>query len=297
MWTRLSVARSLTAALALLTTACISPPASPPTATSADGLSIRYDTHGSGEPALVFVHGWSCDRSYWDAQVPYFAERYRVVTVDLGGHGESGLERDTWSIEAFGQDVAAVVEQLDLDDVVLVGHSMGGPVAVEAALLLGTRVAGIVGVDTFQDLSGRVSEEQVEEWMQPFRDDFAARTQAFVPTMFAPGSDSAFVARITDDMASAPPAIGTAAIQAFYDWWNHTADMSLPALRAPMRTLNADLYPTDVEAGRAFVPSFDAVIMPGVGHFLMMEAPDTFNPLLEEIIEGLPRAIAPASER
>jgi pimeloyl-ACP methyl ester carboxylesterase len=295
MRTRPAPARLVTVVLTLLVVACALPPASTPAATSADGLTIRYEEHGNGEPALVFVHGWSCDRSYWDAQVPYFSDRYRVVTVDLGGHGESGLEREVWSIEAFGQDVAAVVEQLDLHDVVLVGHSMGGPVTVEAALLLGDRAVGIIGVDTFHDLSERWSEEAVEAWMQPFRDDYAARARTLVPTMFAPGSDSAFVARITADMASAPPAVGTGAMMAYNVWWNAKADTSLPALSMPVRALNADLYPTDVEAGRAYVPSFDAVIMPGVGHFLMMEDPETFNGLLEGILEDLPRAAEPAS--
>lgn len=58
---------------------------------SADGLPVRYEVLGDGTPALVFVHGWSCDRRYWDGQVGYFADRHRVVAIDLAGHGESGL--------------------------------------------------------------------------------------------------------------------------------------------------------------------------------------------------------------
>jgi pimeloyl-ACP methyl ester carboxylesterase len=79
-----------------------------------DNVAISYDVQGEGEPALVFVHGWSCDKSYWRLQVPYFAKRHKVVTIDLGGHGESGIGRETWTMEAFGKDVAAVVEELEL---------------------------------------------------------------------------------------------------------------------------------------------------------------------------------------
>jgi len=70
-------------------------------AISADGVSIAYEVRGEGEPALVFVHGWCCDRSYWDAQLPYFAQKYKVVAIDLTGHGESGLDRKEWTMGAF----------------------------------------------------------------------------------------------------------------------------------------------------------------------------------------------------
>ena len=60
---------------------------------SSDGVDIHYEVHGEGEPTLVFIHGWSCDRSYWQAQVEYFAKQYQVITIDLAGHGESGTNR------------------------------------------------------------------------------------------------------------------------------------------------------------------------------------------------------------
>jgi sigma-B regulation protein RsbQ len=88
-------------------------------AKAADGVEIRYEAAGSGEPALVFVHGWSCNRSYWRAQMDHFAAYHRVVAVDLGGHGESGLGRKDWTMAAFGGDVRAVVEALGLKRVVL----------------------------------------------------------------------------------------------------------------------------------------------------------------------------------
>ena len=97
-------------------------------AISFDGIPISYRVHGNGSPALIFIHGWSCDQSYWDKQVPYFARKYKVVKIDLVGHGDSGLGRKNWTIIAFAEDVAAVVNKLDLDQCVLVGHSMGGPV-------------------------------------------------------------------------------------------------------------------------------------------------------------------------
>ena len=81
---------------------------------SADGLSIAYRVEGNGNPTLVFIPGVSCDKSYWDPQVSHFAQKYRVVAIDLAGQGESGLNRERWTMEAFGEDVAAVVNHLNL---------------------------------------------------------------------------------------------------------------------------------------------------------------------------------------
>jgi hypothetical protein len=90
-------------------------------AISADGNEIHYQVQGQGKPALIFIHGWCCDRSYWDAQLPYFAQKYIVVAIDLAGHGESGLDRKEWTMGAFGEDVVAVVNKLNLEQVVLIG--------------------------------------------------------------------------------------------------------------------------------------------------------------------------------
>ena len=115
---------------------------------SFDGVPLLYDVDGLGSPALVFVHGWSCDRTYWERQFDHFKSEHLVVMLDLAGHGESGLDRTAWSMEAFGKDVASVVEKLDLNKVVLIGHSMGGTVILEAAQILPSRISALVPVDT-----------------------------------------------------------------------------------------------------------------------------------------------------
>ena len=95
-----------------------------------DGVQIHYETGGSGSPDLVFIHGWNCDRSYWSAQLPVFASTHQVMAIDLAGHGDSGVNRENWSMANFGADVAAVAQALQLEDIILVGHSMGGQVAL-----------------------------------------------------------------------------------------------------------------------------------------------------------------------
>src|SRR4029450_134409 len=103
-------------------------------ARSKDGVPIHYHVRGEGDPALVLVHCWACDLHLWDGPAATLASRYQVVTLDLAGQGESGHSRGEWTMVAFGEDVCAVVEALDLRRAVLVGHSLGGPVVLEAAI-------------------------------------------------------------------------------------------------------------------------------------------------------------------
>ncbi len=162
------------------------PPPAPPSwevgsATSADGIPIRYQVSGKGPVSVVFVHGWACDRSYWREQLDHFARQYRVVALDLAGHGESGVERRQWTIEAFGRDVVTVMEALNLRRVVLVGHSMGGPVAVETARVAPEIVLGLVGVDTFHDPEAPgMTGEAIQRSVQRFQDDFATAMRNLV---------------------------------------------------------------------------------------------------------------------
>ena len=260
--------------------------AAPGRAASADGVAIAYDAHGAGTPALVFVHGWSCDRTYWKGQLEPLGRRYRVVAIDLAGHGESGTNRQAWTIAAFGADVAAVVEKLGLERVVLIGHSMGGDVIVEAARRLRGRVAGLVWVDVYRKLDAPPTAERIEAFVAPFRADFAERTRAFVRGMFPATADKSLVEWIAADMSSAPKDIALAAMVSA-----HSNAREMPAalaeLKLPTIAINPDHPPTDFESLKRH--GVEVVLIPGVGHFPMMEDPERFNRVLGSVIEKLPR--------
>lgn len=251
---------------------------------SDDNVEISYDARGKGKPALVFVHGWCCDERYWSYQVPYFASQYRVVTIDLAGHGLSGIDRRNWTIEAFGGDVVAVVEKLDLERVILIGHSMGGSVIIEAARRMPDRVVGLVGVDTLHNVETRYSRGQVEEFISGFKEDFRKNTQAFVRDMFSAGTDPNIVEKIVEDMSSAPPWVAISSLRGYF---HYDIMKALKEVKVAIYCINSDLLETNVEVNRRHTVSFDVKLMPGMGHFIMIENPDTFNRLLDEVISEL----------
>jgi pimeloyl-ACP methyl ester carboxylesterase len=248
---------------------------------SADNVMIHYKSYGEGDRALVFVHCWSCDSKYWDAQIEAFRDKYRVVTLDLAGHGESGMERADWTMQAYGSDVAAVVKKLDLKDVILVGHSMGGPVIIEAAHQMQDRVTAIVGVDVYQDFQQRYPEEDMNAMLAPFETDFTGMTREFTASMFPEDADSSLVAWVTEDMSSAPPEV---AIPSIRNVIGYDALPSLKGMKIPIRAISSDKFPTNVKGNKEVAYSFEVVYMPGCGHFLHMEDPHTFNQHLDDII-------------
>lgn len=253
-------------------------------ATSADGVPIHYDVYPQNSPVLLFVHGWCCDRSYWQKQIAHFSAQYSIVTMDLAGHGASGLEREAWTIPAFAEDVVAVVEALDLAQVLLIGHAYAGAVIVEAALRMPTRVVGLVAVDAFRSFDPPRTPEAMEALLAPFRANFVETMHPFVGTMFALTADPILKEWIINDMAAAPPqvAIGAGAGQNSYI---PQMERALQALQVPMTAILSDFLPIDQAAAQQHRITVEVIV--GTGHFPMLEKPDTFNHLLEKVVQAM----------
>ena len=250
-----------------------------------DGVQIHYESGGRGSPALIFIHGWNCDRSYWSAQLLVFAATHQVVALDLAGHGDSGVNREAWSMANFGADVAAVADTLQLEDIILVGHSMGGQVALEAARLLKGRVKMVVGADTLNDVSLRYADEQIAEMLAAMEADFPGTVDGMVrSSFFLPTSDPALIDQIARDMSAAPPAAGIGALEGIARWYNEDVEQSLADIDVPIRLINSDYSPTNTRAGQALTASFEVMLMSGVGHFVMQEDPAQFNAIMAELL-------------
>lgn len=255
---------------------------------SEDGVSIHYDLRGDGKTTLIFVHGWCCDRHIWDRQADHLSACYRVVCPDLAGHGESGQDRKKFTIAAFGQDVVAVVNHLGLDRVVLIGHSMGGGVIVEAARHLGGGVIGLVGVDTLWDVDRERSQDDIAAFMLPFRADFAKAARGFVRTMFTSTFDPDRAEAIISAVVAVPAVVGTEALEsAMGNGRNLRA--GLDEISAPIELINSPHWqPTNVEGARR--RGIDVKVLAGVGHFVMLDDSDGLNQLLAGAVHRFDQA-------
>ncbi len=242
-------------------------------AESEDGVSIAYQIKGDGYPVIVLVHGWSCDRSYWHKQFDVLAKQYTVVAIDLAGHGASGRNREQFTMQAFGADIKAVAEKEGLRSMILAGHSMGGAAVLEAARQMPNRVIGLIGVDTYHDITATYRTADIDSFITAMRKDFVKTTRPWIRAMFTTSADTSLVRWVVTDMSSAKPEV---AVNAFrhYTWYHHIPVFKEVAL--PVYLLNADLWPTNLPPLRQLSPHAAMTTMPGLGHFVMLENPVLF---------------------
>lgn len=252
------------------------------TFTAADGNRLPYTVAGAGDVTVVLVHCWMCNRTFWSEQIPVLTREYRTIAVDLPGHGDASADRNEWTVAAFGDDVGALIESLDLSNVVLVGHSMGGPVSLRAAAIADDRVRGVIAVDTLHDAEFDFSGEEVEAFMTAFESDFVGTCRGFVQQMFPEDGADAIMNRVRETSCSEQRApVGVALMR---DFGRIDMPRWLSEAGVPIRAINAAApNATQVETNRKYA-DFDVELMENVGHYLHMTRPEQFNPLLLEAI-------------
>ena len=254
---------------------------------SSDSVHIDYRVWGKGEPAVILIHGWSCDSNYWSAQIDALKAKYTVVALNLAGHGASESNRKDWSMANYGQDVAAVARRIDNRQIVLVGHSMGGVVALEAARIIGDRVIGIIAVDSLKGIGlPHSAQKDIDAKIALFRNSFIETTREHVSkNLFRKDADPAFVQKVAYDMSLEPPDIAVATLQSM---WDMDFNKILPDIHVPVYAINSDLTPTDEARIRKSLPAgYKVDILDHTDHFLMMEVPQRFNPVLLKDIDAL----------
>lgn len=211
-----------------------------------------------------------------------------MVTLDLAGHGHSGMSRSNYTMKAFGEDVRAVIEATGSRSVILIGHSMGGSVIAEAARLMPDRVSGLIGIDTLEDIEYSMTREEMEKLTAPLEKDFQSGSRQFVKEMISSRSDPRLVEWILADISAAPPVVALSAMKNMMSQYiTGEAARIFEEVRVPVITVNGDLWPINYEANRRHMLSFDAIVLKDADHFLMMTRPEEFNRALDTAIHGV----------
>ncbi len=231
---------------------------------------------------LLFVHGWSCNSDFFAPQLDHFCRNRQVMSLDLADHGCSAAARSQRSVESFARDVTAVAEALVSDSLVLVGHSMGGAVCLEAARLLDQRVAAVIIADTFAFDYGHFDDAFIQQFLDPFRENFGAAMRGLVEQTTPDGTDPVLREKMIAVMSAAEPATAVPAFESLMRW---NPLPLLETLRTPVRCINGSLV--NEVARQRYASYWQEVVMPEVGHFLQLEDPAGFNRHLEEVLSLL----------
>ena len=253
-----------------------------------DGVNIAYEAQGKGDTALIFLHGWCGDREYWKHQADVFAGDYRVITLDQAGHGESGKDRKKWTTASLADDVQTVAKSLELKRVILIGHSMGGPISLLAAKRMPETVVGVVGVDTLQNVEAKMPEEVTKKFMEAFEKDFKGTMRMGLEGMVHDKTD-ADVKKWLVTRAEAQDQ--KRAIGLIRDMTGLDQKSIMKDAKVKIRCINSSggfkfFTPTSVETNKKYA-DYNAVLMDSVGHYPMLEQPEEFNRNLRKVLVEL----------
>ena len=258
-----------------------------------DGAKVHYESHGKGKDAVVFIHGWTWDLTFWRGQAPVYEKR-RALLVDLPGHGQSAKPEVAYTQERFARAVEAVMRDAGVESAVLVGHSMGTPVAITFMRLFPSKIKGLVIVDGFipeapKDAAAKEAQKaQIETMLKTWRaPTYKDQARKMIDSMFSDKTTPAQREEIRSKMMSTPQHVMVSAFEGMFG-------MEAPK---PGETYAVPAAAIMVKRPRPGYESRLKAIFPklskyeeweGSGHFLMMESPERFNRSLEEFLAGLP---------
>jgi pimeloyl-ACP methyl ester carboxylesterase len=276
------------ASLLLAAATAASPMPSPPLldhVATLDGIQVHYEDHGPrGERALVLVHGWSCNATFWRAQVPDFASRMRVIAIDLPGHGRSDSPHVEYTQDLFARAVDAVLRDAGVKRAVLVGHSNGTPVIRQFYRLFPQKTAGLVVVDGALRAWWKEPKE-FQAFLDRWRGQDARKHAAsFIDSMFSERTPAPARTWIRDAMLATPPHVMVSSLEGTGDlalWKPDPIAVPLLVVLAKSPFWTPD-YETFV---RGLAPQVDWQVLDGVGHFLMVDDPARFNGLLQAFLD------------
>ena len=257
-----------------------------------NGMRVHYESYGSGPEALVFIHGWTCDLTFWREQEPVYTA-HRSLLIDLPGHGKSDKPHIAYSTALFARAIAAVMKDAGVERAVLVGHSLGGNISYSFVRLYPEKTEAVVIVDAVVSKTpAKITHEAVVQNQKRAKSlvgpegekSFAKQVNA----MFSDRSTPEMQADIRKKMLATPEYVRASAVTS-PSIFPPTAPLDgfdIPALAV------VSIYTAERAAQmRPIFPQLEVEKWDGYGHFLMMEDPERFNQTLEEFLESLPAMV------
>ncbi len=256
---------------------------------SHDGVSLRYDRAGSG-PAVLLIHGWTCNRTFWQHQVTALRDRFTVITVDLRGHGESSRAKKGYTIPAMAGDLEMLIRTLNVPQVALVGWSMGGLIAQELARRLGARVSALALVCTTpgglaDPKAPDFDQARLDETRALIRSDLKTFLRGLAAQFFKAGAESPLHSWAFHEIQKTPAAVVETCFESILaaDLRPHLKDLDIPT--AVLHGRQDTLLPlAGGEQLTKGIKGATLTVFDNSGHAPFLEEPDAFNTALTALL-------------
>jgi len=244
---------------------------------------VHYKSLGDGKTAVVFIHGWCCDHSVWRDQAAAFNGKARLLFVDLPGYGKSDHPKVEYTMAHLAKGVDAVLQDANIDQAVLVGHSMGTPVVREFYRLSPSKTKALVFVDgALRPFSKDPA--VIEKLMSMFKEEtFKETAPKFLGNMLGPNTPAPLREHIERLVANTDPYVAISSMRGMLDeksWKEDPVKAPSQALMAKSPYWTAEYK----EFAKKLVPDLDYREFDGMGHFLFMEKPEPVNKALSEFL-------------
>jgi pimeloyl-ACP methyl ester carboxylesterase len=247
-----------------------------------DGVALAYEEAGQGDPPIVLVHCWTGDHSFLEPQIRHFSERHRVINVDLRGHGESDKPRQEYTVAGFADDLAWVCGQLGVERAVIVGHSMGGNVALEVARRHPDLARAIVMIDSCIIAPAALVPALASMGEGLRGPDHLEVVKQIVEGVSLPTDDARRKAWMVKVMSAVPQLVASSAFDGHILNWDGEA--AAAACKVPALYIGAASPLSDLERLRAACSQLVVGQTVGAGHFNNQEVPEQVNAMIERFL-------------
>ncbi len=247
--------------------------------------SLSYFDIGKGNTTLLFIHGAFINKEYWKEQLNYFSPNYRVVAIDLAGHGKSSSNREEWTVQSFGSDISKFIKELNLKNVILIGHSIGGDIMLETSNANNKNIIGLIGIDYFKNVGFELPENAVNDLITNLKNDFASTNEQYVTQQLVTSDTNTEITnRIVNDFKSMNPKVGIPFNKNIFGYSKREQEL-LNDLKLKLYLINVNYYPTNEENLEKYLGNnYEIYTLRGTSHYPMIENPKEFNSVLQKLI-------------
>ena len=247
--------------------------------------TLSYFDTGKNKTTLLFIHGSFINKDYWKNQISFFSKKYRVIAIDLAGHGNSTHNTKDWSVQKFGNDITQIIHKLSLKKVIIVGHSVGADIMLETANQKNNAIIGIIGIDYFKNVGVGLPKNVIEQVVSSLKTDFTGTNEQYVKqALINKNTKSEISDKILRDFKTMDKNIGIAMNENFLTYTNRETEL-LKKLPLKLFLINVNYVPTNADnLKEATNNNFELRILNGNCHYPMIEIPETFNSELDKVI-------------